>query len=392
MQEHPVPQNITAYEFHLIGSMTIKQFLILLAGGGIALFFYSTNLPGIIKWPLAILGVGAGILMAFVPYEERTLDQWFVNFLRAIYRPTKYYWRRQAEIPGYFTHKVTVNTAALYKPDVTPLKQTQVSQYLSSLHQPTEVATQDSLDLFQDPSAVLGLFDQVSAAIDVLPSANALDSARPSLVPRSRPLGGRAPQVVYVTPQSQSEPAPVSPHSEIPLEVVGQILSEEREEESPEPEPSQRSEVQITHLETVNVQPQTALPESPASSGPVAPTSDTAYLPTQSAEHVAGQTVPAIFDRSLPFPSLPTTPNLLIGMVRDTAKAIIPNAIVEILDSNGNTVRAMKTNSLGQFYISSPLQPGTYTLETEHDGHAFPIYSFTINDTVLDPIDIQATG
>ena len=41
MREHPIPQDITGYKFHIIGSMTLKQFLEIAIGvivGNIALF------------------------------------------------------------------------------------------------------------------------------------------------------------------------------------------------------------------------------------------------------------------------------------------------------------------------------------------------------------------
>jgi hypothetical protein len=50
----------------------------------------------------------------------------------------------------------------------------------------------------------------------------------------------------------------------------------------------------------------------------------------------------------------------------------------------------MKTNSLGQFYISSPLKPGTYHLETEHADFQFPVYQIEIQNTALDPVNIVA--
>ena len=76
MQEHPVPQNVTGYEFHLIGQMTLKQFFTAGIGVLFAIITNATNLPGIFKFPLIfIFGVG-GFGMAFVPYEGRSLDKW----------------------------------------------------------------------------------------------------------------------------------------------------------------------------------------------------------------------------------------------------------------------------------------------------------------------------
>lgn len=394
MQEHPVPQNITAYEFHLIGSMTIKQFLILLGGGAIGLFFYSTNLPGIIKWPLVLIGALSGVAMAFVPYEERTLDQWFINFIKAIYRPTKYYWRRTPHVPEFFTYVASSNTQILYRPDTSPLKRTQVSQYLSSLSTPSNAEPADKLDIFQSNTDVLSLFNEVAAATNVAPSQETI--SRPSLTPRARPLGRT--QVVYSTSNTTSDGAtgstvePVVPSTM--LETPAAILTEEREPEPVAEQAHQTHEARVSSLNLISVEASSTL--TPQEGPDVAPMIEAApeahYLPAQNADRATSSIQPAIFRKDLPFPSLPTQPNLLIGMVHDAAHAIIPNAIVEILDASGNTVRAMKTNSLGQFYISSPLQSGTYTLETEKDGFSFPVYGFEAKNQILDPIDIQANG
>lgn len=94
MDQHPVPQNITGFQFKLIGDMTIKQFAFL--GGGIILAYLSTipSWPFILKWPTAfILGL-SGFAFAFMPIEERSLDKWVVAFFRAVYAPTQYIWKK----------------------------------------------------------------------------------------------------------------------------------------------------------------------------------------------------------------------------------------------------------------------------------------------------------
>ena len=45
MREHQVPQDITGYNFHIIGEMTIKQFAEVAVGVVIAVIIYTTNLP-----------------------------------------------------------------------------------------------------------------------------------------------------------------------------------------------------------------------------------------------------------------------------------------------------------------------------------------------------------
>ena len=109
MIEHPVPQNVTSYEFHLVGNMTLKQFLELAAGVLIAIGIYGSNLYPIIKWPLVGLFVLAGVAFAFLPINERPLDAWFLAFIRAIYNPTKYFWKRNSLKPEVFSYQASTN-------------------------------------------------------------------------------------------------------------------------------------------------------------------------------------------------------------------------------------------------------------------------------------------
>ena len=67
MNQHPIPQNVTTYQFRLIGDMTIKQFIYLSAGVGTAIFFYYTNLFSMIKWLLVIFSGLTGFAVAFLP-------------------------------------------------------------------------------------------------------------------------------------------------------------------------------------------------------------------------------------------------------------------------------------------------------------------------------------
>ena len=93
MDQHPVPQNISSYEFRLVGDMTLKQFLQLAGGGAVGLIFYKLPLPFIVKWPLIFISVGIGIMLAFIPVQGRSFSQWLMAFVHAIYAPTEYYWK-----------------------------------------------------------------------------------------------------------------------------------------------------------------------------------------------------------------------------------------------------------------------------------------------------------
>lgn len=426
MIEHPVPQNITEYQFHLIGNMTVKQFLILLVGVVVAFVFYSTNLPAILKWPLIIVVVGGVIALAFVPYEERTLDQWLVNFVRAIYRPTKFYWRRTAPKPEYFafTSSAAARQVSSTQSAFRPERNRQVSAYLSSIQ--TQSAPQkiaDPLDLFQDENdGVSALFDSVEAASNVTPGKE-MEVEKPDLQVRARPLGSKR-GLVFAT-SSESTATKQAALAGAPDSSVNTRSSTNQFQgadpyhapvftmEATQPEPKKSAKVtpnkptgdaKTVEVEKVQVKPTTTT-DTTESVDQKADTKKTSQTPpktptqpelpstyTDKTTKVQSGTapIPVVFNKELPFPSLPEKPNLLLGMVHDKEKNIIPGAIVEILDKNGNTVRAMKTNNLGQFYISTPLKKGQYVIETEAQDHSFPVYTLEVNDSVLDPVDIQA--
>ncbi|MEK7154855.1 MAG: PrgI family protein [Patescibacteria group bacterium] len=92
MDQHPVPQNISSYEFRLVGDMTLKQFFQLAGGviGGVIIF--RLPLPFFLKYPLAGLSILLGVMLAFVPVSGRPFSQWIVAFIRAVYSPTEYQW------------------------------------------------------------------------------------------------------------------------------------------------------------------------------------------------------------------------------------------------------------------------------------------------------------
>jgi len=94
MEQHPIPQQISSYEFKLVGDMTLKQFGKAAGGVVIAVLINSSKLIFLIKYPLmALFGLG-GIMMAFVPFQDRPLETWLLAFIKSIYSPTFYLWKK----------------------------------------------------------------------------------------------------------------------------------------------------------------------------------------------------------------------------------------------------------------------------------------------------------
>jgi hypothetical protein len=97
MEQHAIPQQISSYEFKLVGDMTLKQFLKAAVGIIIAILIRSTKLLAIFKWPLMFASAGLGLALAFVPFQDRPLETWVVSFLRSIYAPTIYTYKKKNE-------------------------------------------------------------------------------------------------------------------------------------------------------------------------------------------------------------------------------------------------------------------------------------------------------
>ena len=103
MEPHPIPQNVTTFQFHLVGDMTLKQFMYLAAGSGIAyviFVFFSKDYP-IVSWPAIVISAGLGAAFAFLPFNSRPLDYWVAAFFKAIYSlPLKEPGRKTAKYIG----------------------------------------------------------------------------------------------------------------------------------------------------------------------------------------------------------------------------------------------------------------------------------------------------
>lgn len=97
MEQHAIPQQISSYEFKLVGDMTLKQFLKAAVGIVLAVAINATNLIFFLKYPLMFVFGGGGLMMAFVPFQDRPLETWVIAFLRSIYSPTIYTYRKMPD-------------------------------------------------------------------------------------------------------------------------------------------------------------------------------------------------------------------------------------------------------------------------------------------------------
>lgn len=333
MQQHAIPQNVTQYQFRLVGDMTLKQFLELVAGLLLAYLFFASNLIFIFKWPLIILSVLFGVGLAFFPIEDRPLDQWIINFIRAIYGPTRFIWKKSDKIPRLFTF--------------TPHPIEVVNTVTKTIKGPAAVTADESVsDLSADEVKRLASLDSLFSATPAASPTQASPTIHfsPTVTVRKlKPQGSVAPKTTIF-----ARPAPPSPATTVAPPASSQSKAE--------------SVIFTSKPSVVTAPPPT---ESLAKASPL---------------------------KSIKLPSAPRLPGLVVGAVVDSGGKLVENAIVELVDASGIPQRAMKTNPLGQFYTATPLATGTYTIHIEKAGLAFTPQQLTITTAITPPFELRATS
>lgn len=331
MQEHPVPQNVTGYEFHLIGQMTLKQFFTAGLGVLFAIIVNTTNLPEIFKYPLIfLLGVG-GFGMAFVPYEGRSLDKWFIAFIRSIYQPTLFFWKKTNPVPEAFSYTQPKFLDTSPTVDYSGIRSQRAQEFLRTIPGENSARVVDSED--ESANAILALFSQAT------------------------PFPQKTPGIAQQT-------VPVYQHTvhEVIIKPTNTTVAVEKNKVDVEKNTNHVVKPAEIHEIISQVKPANT---------------NTLDLTQQS--------------NSLPFPKPPTKPNMIVGMTFSKDNKIIDNAIVEIVRKSDETpMRALKTNLLGQFSIITPLESGEYEIHVEKDGYRFDKTLLVLNNEVVQPLLIQA--
>ncbi|MBN2016167.1 PrgI family protein [Candidatus Dojkabacteria bacterium] len=90
-------------------------------------------------------------------------------------------------------------------------------------------------------------------------------------------------------------------------------------------------------------------------------------------------------------PSLSKKPNVISGIVKTKDGKLLPGVIVIVKNDKGRPVRAMKTNSLGQFVTTTALDNGVYLLELARDSYSFARYEIRLTGDLLPTYEIESS-
>ncbi len=298
--QHQIPQEISSYEFRLVGNMTLKQFAKMAAGVIIAGIFYTSHLPGLFRFLLTLISLAIAAALAFAPINGRPLEVWFFIFLRRIYSPTIFLWKKMPAEANLDVLARQAHRARFFQKVAVGTQSETAREFLASLPQ-------------QAPP--------------------------PSSPPPPPPSLKKATPAPAATPQPATTAAKVPPGDQ---------------------------------------------PTKPAASEP-----DWQELAQLWKTQKPQKATPAQFvDQKLP--ATPTQPNIVSGLVVDNDGNTIEGAIVEIQDAEGNPVRAMRTNGLGQFQTATPLPNGSYLVITEKEPYQFDIMKINVNGQIIAPLKIVA--
>jgi hypothetical protein len=332
MEQHPIPQQISSYQFRLVGDMTLKQFFQLAGGILVGLLFYSSPLLPIIKWPFAIVSAILGVALAFVPLEERPLEKWIFAFFRAIYAPTLYYWKKTTTPEKFFQDEAVVN------PQEGAKQEAVLQAYLGKTAQ--KGGALEKLEEAENGflSKLTGIFSGITSSLS--------GSATPSV---STPSVGTSQAVPSAQPAAMK--IPVSEPLKIVQEVKPKLVIEERKMDAPLTQSFSSSQV------------------NPVIAG-------NEFISTHQ----------AIFSPMAAPPNPPSIPNIAVGQVIDQERKIVEGAIMEIRDTSGRPVRALRSNKLGHFVIVTPLENGKYEIVSDKEGFEFTPVSFEATGQIIPPI------
>lgn len=336
MDAHPIPQNITSFEFHLVGDMTLKQFLYLAIGLSIAYIVFvafAINYP-LFAWPVIIFSSFLGFAFAFLPIGSRPLDHWLKAFLKAIYSPTKRVWKRQGQIAGQ--DPLFKSRLLMYVPSFSP----QATLPVSSIPNPVAPATPVPQPL---PTT-----EELSKTVELARQAQGLQV---KIIQTERQLTQLRSQAA--TPQSHN-PQPVNL-----TQQVNTILEE----------------LQKSLTQASQIKQQLAALEQPGESKPKVTVK--VALPAKPKQTQL---------------ALTSFPNVINGIIKDGSGNYLDGAVIVIYDKEGMPVRALKTNELGQYSGSTPLPSGTYIIETEKEGYNFDNLQIELTGQLIPPLMVTAKG
>lgn len=384
---HPIPQDVTGFQFKLIGNMTVKQFAYLAAGCLMGVMFFYSPMFIVFKLLLITIFSGLGAALAFLPIEGRPMDLMVSNFFKDLFSPTQYMYQKMGG-------QLAISAISMH-PHVNTKKEKHTKD-----HENTQLEREVRLNEFLSHVVKKGR-DKLDEREDYLLAGIFDPGSRPQLLSilDDATLSGHslseeeAMRVKMISSPQEAEQLLDREAKAIKEELEQAVQREEEQKRAHHVEPEvhvhvgdlekqlqdiMAQKIQLEHeLLKLKAQPHTLNAPTITTSGGLKPSENVRIVPTDKASGIG-------------LPSLPDVPNVVIGIVRDPRGNVLSNILVEIKDSGGNPVRAFKTNGLGHFASATQMASGTYTIEFEDPKgkQQFEKVQIEVKGEIMLPIEI----
>lgn len=363
MEDHPIPQDITGFQFKLVGKMTVKQFVYVASGVLLAwLVYFVLKIPGIISIPLAIIFAGVGAALAFLPIDGRPMDVMLGNFIRAIFAPTQYIYGKEG---GNSTPASPASVSVQNIQNQTPLVQAPIQSITQPLVQQT------------------------------VPTFN---QGQPQPVAQTAAQTPTPPLFQEPKPEEEEKVEEAEKKAEEEERKIQQELAQAKAQEQATNSTEQQAVTQKTDelqkmLEKTTRQKEQLEQELLILRGKLESQKQEKFTPSQMETPQETPNVKEIPPNLAPregIPDSPEEPNLITGIVKDSRGNPLQNILVEVKDEEDNPVRAFKTNGLGEFASATTLANGKYaiTLEDPKLTHKFDTVTITATGAPLMPLEM----
>jgi len=427
MDQHPIPQDVTGFQFKLIGAMTVKQFGYVASGVIMAVVLYYLPLHSALGVLLKVLLVplfgAGGVVIAFVPVDGRPIDVMTTNFVKALFSPNQYVYHRQGRSLSFESVSVIKIKPQTKTSTQEPLTHTQASQKqldqkearLRELLMSTHGHGESAID--KRETAFLNSLTISSTPTSTPQAGPAMPTGMPmkKVAPEPQFLGSQktVQMAPLMKPQQQLQPLTPKPaenstsREELSKKEseLTQALSQAKQEELTSKTPENRAiaeqkmallskQVQEIHLQKQRLEQELYALQKQLNSQKASILSTPTQKPVAAAQTVQDpQHVRALSQgvtQKAGLPHVSDSPNVIVGIVKDPRGNVLPNILVEVKDKDDNPVRAFKTNQLGQFASATPLSTGAYTmiLEDPKRHQQFDAIKITANNQIMPPIEI----
>lgn len=375
MEPHPVPQDILNIEFKLFGAFSLSQFVKMVAGCLIGLFFFLLPIPSIIiKLPLVVGPIVIGVGIALVPRFAAK----FENFVKALFISPRYIWVKESQSPDFLKGKKKASskkkgaTAANKNKRKYDLEEISLDRMLAAREKSPELQTnskpvpKDQFDMVPREQNLDRVYDSLFEGVKQTNPTEQKTAQPMPASPLRQVQAGTTKDPAQQTQKTGKTPKEIQEQINILKRQLTQIVKDHQYKDKEAEILSQINDLyhdlKMMGIESV---------------------SETASR-MQERPKTKSEPRPQIQTRVTDFKGAPTDEGQIVyGIVVDKKNKPIQNADVffDLQDSENDVM--VKTDSQGRFNSDRKISPGEYDISISHPGHRFHTYTIKVTDQKL---------